>query len=189
MKITGGRAKGILLKVPTGETIRPATDYLRQAVFSSLRELVEGTYFLDLFAGSGAYGLEAWSRGSIGGTFVEKNKLCIPFIKKNLEAVSKSAIKDLTLCNIIQSDVFKTTIPKENQFNLIFADPPYEEVEAMLPKLLNYATAWLKKDTQSRLILEIPGNIALPEHQDLKILKKLGKTKRNSPSVVIWEIK
>ena len=64
MRITGGSARGIPLSLPKGDAVRPATDALRQAVFSSLAARVPGTRFLDLFAGSGAYGLEALSRGA-----------------------------------------------------------------------------------------------------------------------------
>ncbi|PWU06051.1 MAG: methyltransferase, partial [Verrucomicrobia bacterium] len=85
MKITGGLAKGIPIKSSTKSTLRPATDYLRQAIFSSLGNLVENASFLDLFAGTGAYGLEAWSRGASGGLFVEKDRLFIPILQSNIE--------------------------------------------------------------------------------------------------------
>ena len=62
MRISGGAARGVPLLVPKGEAVRPATDAMRQAVFSSLASWVPGAVFLDLFAGSGAYGLEAVSR-------------------------------------------------------------------------------------------------------------------------------
>ena len=67
MRISGGAARGIQLAVPKGDAVRPATDGMRQGVFSSLAGLIPGAQFLDLFAGSGAYGLEALSRGAAGG--------------------------------------------------------------------------------------------------------------------------
>ena len=67
VRISGGAARGIELLVPKGDTVRPATDGMRQAVFSSLGARVAGARFVDLFAGSGAYGLEAFSRGASGG--------------------------------------------------------------------------------------------------------------------------
>src|SRR6185312_16226040 len=60
MRITGGFARGVPLVVPKGEAVRPATDAMRQAVFSSIASWISGAKFLDLFAGSGAYGLEAF---------------------------------------------------------------------------------------------------------------------------------
>ena len=74
MRITGGLARSIPLILPKGDAVRPATDALRQAVFSSLAARVAGARFLDLFAGSGAYGLEALSRGASSGVFVEKRR-------------------------------------------------------------------------------------------------------------------
>ncbi|KXU38198.1 hypothetical protein AXK11_00960 [Cephaloticoccus primus] len=70
--------------------MRPATDALRQALFSSLAARVSGARFLDLFAGSGAYGLEALSRGAAGGLWVEKNKAALACLERNLAAVLKS---------------------------------------------------------------------------------------------------
>jgi len=71
--------------------VRPATDALRQALFSSLGGRVEGARFLDLFAGSGAYGLEALSRGAAGGVWVERDRRAVACLEKNLAAVLKSA--------------------------------------------------------------------------------------------------
>ena len=73
MRISGGAARGITLVTPKGDATRPATDGMRQAVFSSIASRVPGAWFWDFFAGSGAYGLEAVSRGAAGGIFVEKN--------------------------------------------------------------------------------------------------------------------
>src|SRR6186713_1475308 len=90
MRISGGGARGITLAVPKGDAVRPATDGMRQSVFSSLGARVTGARFLDLFAGSGGYGLEALSRGAAGGVFVEQNARTAGFIRDNLTAVCKS---------------------------------------------------------------------------------------------------
>jgi len=92
MRITGGQARGIPLVLPKGDAVRPATDAMRQAVFSSLAARVAGARFLDLFAGSGAYGLEALSRGAADGVFVEKNARTADFIRQNIAAVCKSQV-------------------------------------------------------------------------------------------------
>ena len=84
MRITGGEARGIPLVLPRGDAVRPATDAMRQAVFSSLGARVPGARFLDLFAGSGACRLEALSRGASGGTFVEKNPQAVACLRRNL---------------------------------------------------------------------------------------------------------
>lgn len=185
MKITGGQAKGIAIKVSSKSTVRPATDYLRQAVFSSLGPYVNDAHFLDLFAGTGAYGLEAWSRGARSGVFVEKDHNCLSTIKENIEAVAKSAERNPFDCKVIQADVFKTVLPKD-QFDLIFADPPYEITGDILSNLLSLVEGWLKKSPGSRLIIEVPGHLSPPVHSGLVFLKKLGKDKRDSPAALIW---
>lgn len=186
MKITGGKAKGILIKVSDKATVRPATDYLRQAIFSSLGNFVDDAYFLDLFAGAGSYGLEAWSRGARSGIFVEKDRNCLSAIKLNIEAVAKSMERNPLDCRIIQTDVFKTSLPCDNQFDLIFADPPYEITSNILPDLLTLVSNWLKKSPASRFILEAPGNLVPSSHTDLVFLKKLGKAKRDSPTALFF---
>src|SRR5277367_393404 len=90
VRISGGLARGIELTVPRGDAVRPATDGMRQSVFSSLGALVEGARFVDLFAGSGAYGLEAFSRGASGGTFVERNAKASACLRTNIAAVCRS---------------------------------------------------------------------------------------------------
>jgi len=79
--------------------VRPATDALRQALFSSIGARVEGARFLDLFAGSGAYGLEALSRGAMGGLFVERDRRAVTCLEKNLAAVCKSLGQSATPTN------------------------------------------------------------------------------------------
>src|ERR1019366_4147641 len=91
MRISGGQARGIPLIVPKGDAVRPATDGMRQAAFSSLGGYVTGARFLDLFAGSGAYGLEALSRGAAGGVFVEKNARAAACLRRNLAAGRQAA--------------------------------------------------------------------------------------------------
>ena len=109
MRISGGQARGILLVVPKGDAVRPATDSMRQAAFSSLGAFVVGARFLDLFAGSGAYGLEALSRGAAGGVFVEKNAKAAACLRRNLAAVCKSLGRDETGVEVFQADAL--TVP------------------------------------------------------------------------------
>ena len=92
MRITGGLARSIQLKTLDLPELRPATDQIRQALFNSIEATVgplEGLRFLDLFAGSGAYGLEAFSRGAAGGMFVERHPKLKVVLEQNLAAVAK----------------------------------------------------------------------------------------------------
>ena len=186
MRITGGLAKGIPLKVASKSIVRPATDALRQSIFSSLGSLVEDAVFLDLFAGTGAYGLEAWSRGAQFGYFVEKDRKSIESIKQNIAAVAKSIQKDSSLCRIIQADVFKNPIPQNLQFDLVFADPPYSLFDSNLSQILEVLPLWLKKNESSRLILEAPANLSFDGLPNLTLLRKLGKNSPNSPAAFIF---
>src|ERR1035437_5335266 len=110
MRISGGGARGGTLTAPKGDAVRPATDGLRQAVFSSLAARVPGAVFLDLFAGSGAYGLEALSRGASGGTFVEKNAKAAACLRQNIAAVCKSLNRDEQGVKALQGDVLEWTL-------------------------------------------------------------------------------
>src|SRR5688572_25253543 len=103
MRISGGKARGIPLVVPKGDAVRPATDGMRQAVFSSLGERVVGARFLDLFAGSGAYGLEALSRGAAGGVFVEQNPKAAACVRRNIAAVCKSLGRQSDELQVLQA--------------------------------------------------------------------------------------
>ena len=91
MRISGGIAKGIALKITRTPSLRPATEANRERLFSSLGDSIKGARVLDLFAGSGAYGLEALSRGSDYAHFVEKNRKIFYDLISNTEKVRKSA--------------------------------------------------------------------------------------------------
>src|SRR5512135_1734124 len=109
MRISGGGARGITLVVPKGDAVRPATDGMRQALFSSLGARVVDAHFLDLFAGSGAYGLEALSRGAAGGVFVEQNAKAVACVRQNVAATCKSLRRAESGLTVIQADA--RTVP------------------------------------------------------------------------------
>ncbi|MCM8789517.1 MAG: RsmD family RNA methyltransferase [Candidatus Omnitrophica bacterium] len=122
MRIMTGKYKGRLIRMPKG--IRPTQDKVRKAIFDILGD-VTGLSFLELFAGSGAVGLEALSRGAGEVTFVEKEKICIETIRYNLDFISSSAHQ------LISSDVseaVKRLNDEGKKFDIIFLDPPYYEV-------------------------------------------------------------
>ena len=88
MRITGGEFGGRNLKVPKSDAIRPTQDRVREALFNMIQFEVPGSDFLDLFAGSGAVGIEALSRGAKSATFVESNRRHMPVLLENLRLVS-----------------------------------------------------------------------------------------------------
>jgi len=119
MRIITGKYKGRTIKMPPG--IRPTQNKVRKAIFDILGG-IEGLSFLELFAGSGAVGIEALSCGAGEVVFVEKDRKCVEKIKENLGVISLSRYL------VISSDTcqaIKDLSKKRRKFNLIFLDPPY----------------------------------------------------------------
>lgn len=186
MRISGGQARGIPLQVPAGDAVRPATDGMRQAVFSSLAPRIEKARFLDLFAGSGAYGLEALSRGASGGTFVEKSHKAIACLRRNLELVSKSLSRTpAELGRIIQLDVLSAPYDEQPLADLVFVDPPYDLIETMAYPIFEKLTTALPLAHDPIVIFEMPGEIELTP-PSWSCIKRLGKGKRQ-PSVCFFQ--
>lgn len=88
LKINGGKFRGIKLSSPSGNKTRPTSDMLREAVFNIAQHKIQDSLFLDLFAGTGAMGLEALSRGAMKSIFIEKDRTAINCIKENIEKLS-----------------------------------------------------------------------------------------------------
>lgn len=121
MRLISGSAGGIPLEVPKSVT-RPTQDRVRQAVFNMLGELIEGARVLDVFAGSGAFGLECLSRGASSALLVDQDRGACEVMRKN---VTKTRLEG---ASIRQGDVFKVLpqlVTAGTQFDLVFADPPY----------------------------------------------------------------
>jgi 16S rRNA (guanine966-N2)-methyltransferase len=124
MRVVAGTAKGMRLKVPRGHAMRPTSDMVREAVFDILSEKVAGARVLDLFAGTGALGIEALSRGAAHAVLVERSARCVPVIKENL-AYTRLADRARLVRGDVYPEVRKLDAAGE-QFDLVFADPPYE---------------------------------------------------------------
>lgn len=182
MRITGGQARGIPLVLPKGDAVRPATDAMRQAVFSSLAHCVAGARFLDLFAGSGAYGLEALSRGAVNGVFVEKDARTAGFIRQNIAAVCRSIGRDATGLQVVTGDA-STVWPGEVP-DLVFIDPPYEQIPGLAPKLFARLGGWLAAKPDALIVFEMPGELELAP-AGWVCVKRLGKGRRQ-PTVGIF---
>jgi 16S rRNA (guanine966-N2)-methyltransferase len=183
MRITGGTARGIPLGLPKGDSVRPATDAMRQAVFSSLAARVADARFLDLFAGSGAYGLEAFSRGAAGGVFVEKDARTAAFIRQNIAAVAKSVGRPAEVLQVVTADASKV-LPGEAP-DLVFIDPPYEIIPAVAPALLGRLHEFLAAKPDALVIFEMPGELDVPAPGWICV-KQLGKGARQ-PTVRIFK--
>ena len=124
MRVIAGAAGGIRLDVPKTE-VRPTMDRVKAAIFSSLGDKIINARVLDLFAGTGALGIEALSRGAASALFVEKNADAIAAIERNLARTKLEG-------QIRRQDVFaflRSTQTRE-PFEIIFADPPYEKTKS-----------------------------------------------------------
>jgi len=174
MRISGGQARGIPLRAPKGDAVRPATDGMRQAVFSSLASWLPGARFADLFAGSGAYGLEAFSRGADGGVFVEKNAKAIVCLRANIEAVCKSTGRLENALEVVPVDALTWVPDPGNVPDLVFIDPPYEIIPEVAPVLFSRLAVFLAAKPDALVIFEAPGELAL-DSPGWTCRKRLGK--------------
>ena len=132
MRIVAGRHKSRRLRAPAGAGTRPTADKVREALFSILGP-VEGLRVLDLYAGSGALGLEALSRGAGPATFVESARPALAAIRANLDAVGEEA-------EVVASDVLKwlrAAAGGEAAFDLVFCDPPYDAASRIAQQLVD----------------------------------------------------
>ena len=175
MRLSGGIARGVPLAVPKGDAVRPATDGMRQAVFSSLGARVVGAFFWDLFAGSGAYGLEALSRGATGGIFVERNPKALACLKNNLAAVGKSIGREMRTARTVEADVLKwVSLGQEEVADLVFIDPPYEMIPEVAPVLFPRLVQALASRPEALVLFEMPGELNLAP-EGWTCLKRVGK--------------
>lgn len=124
MHIFSGQYKSRKLLAPKGDKTRPTSGRLREALFNICHSSLEGSLFLDLFAGSGAMGFEALSRGAKHATFVDNSRESVSCIQSNMTALGLGPN-----CDVIYGDVFdsmKKLTKKGKSFDLIYADPPYD---------------------------------------------------------------
>lgn len=183
MHIISGLYRHKRLITPKGEQTRPTSSRLREAVFNICQNFIEGSHFLDLFAGSGAMGLEALSRGAQGITFVDSHKEAIHCIQQNIAAfqAEKNA-------HVLQGDVFrslKTLEQRKMTFDIIYADPPYRTLDST-GKL--YYSERLLQELDGSSLLAFDGILFIEEafliqqkasplhHLELKNSRRIGDT-------------
>jgi 16S rRNA (guanine(966)-N(2))-methyltransferase RsmD len=129
MRVVAGVARGIALSSPRGDGTRPITDRVKETLFAILGDRVIEAQVLDLYAGSGAIGIEALSRGAAHATFVERGRRALAAIHANLERTRLT--RDAT---VVAADVVGfLTAPPTRRYGLAFLDPPYEERAILAP--------------------------------------------------------
>ena len=157
MRIISGTLKGRRIFAPKSQITRPTSDRVRESLFSILGEQPHHADVLDLYAGSGALGLEALSRSAKHCTFVENNKSVIKALEKNLTLVKE---QQFTLVKTSALQAIKILSKKEKSFDLIFLDPPYQKDE------LRNILPWI---SQNNLLMD--SGVIICEHSAKKTLE------------------
>src|SRR3954453_3782089 len=146
MRVIAGSHRGSTIAAPKGLHTRPTSDRVRENVFNLVAPWVEDAAVLDLFAGSGAMGIEALSRGAARAVFVESQQDACRVIERNLDKLR------LTGAEVACRDVGRFLGSDTRTYDLVFCDPPYEDYAALEPTLARYVPRLLADD--GLLVLE-----------------------------------
>lgn len=123
MRVIAGAAKGMRLVSPKGPDVRPTLDRVRESLFNILAPRLEGASFLDLFAGTGANGIEALSRGAQHATFIDSDPRAVRAIGRNLEATRLAGRADVRRASL--PEALRDLWAAGRKYNIVFADPPF----------------------------------------------------------------
>jgi len=158
MRVIAGLQKGRRLVGPKGAGLRPTADRVKEALFAILGPRVEGARFLDLYAGTGAIGIEALSRGARWVTFVESDPTALRVLRANLERCGLGGSADIQACRA--GVFFRRGEARSGPYDIVFADPPYHTgTGAMLLPSLDQAAIITPEST---VILERFTKLPLP---------------------------
>jgi 16S rRNA (guanine(966)-N(2))-methyltransferase RsmD len=124
MRISGGEARGRRLYSPRSSAVRPTASRIKDACFNIIRS-IDGKTFLDLFAGMGSMGLEALSRGALRAVFIENNPVLADAILRNISACGFAGRAEVLKSDFI--DAIQALTKRSEPFDILFADPPYEQ--------------------------------------------------------------
>ena len=169
MNILSGQFKGHKIEMPPG--IRPTQNIVRKSVFDVINPIIESSKFLDLFAGSGAMGLEATSRGAKEVILVEKEVQCTEFLNNNINKLKIRELVQEGSLYVCQMDAFKfikEAASKKVTFDIIFIDPPYSR--GLAKKALKTLGAYDILSPDSIVIIQHDKAEILP-HQQGRILQ------------------
>jgi 16S rRNA (guanine966-N2)-methyltransferase len=143
LRIIGGKARGRRIRSVPGETTRPITDKVREALFNILGPDIEGASFLDLFAGTGSVGIEALSRGAVNVCFIERNRHALAIIHENLKLTGLGEGAEVR-----HGDAFAfLDRPAQHPFDYIYIAPPqYKKMWIHALELIDTRLDWLSED-------------------------------------------
>jgi 16S rRNA (guanine966-N2)-methyltransferase len=157
VRVVAGTYGGRRLRAPRGTRTRPTSDRVREALFSMLGD-VEGARVLDLYAGSGALGIEALSRGAASAVFVDRDSAAVAAIRRNLEDLGVAS------ADVVRRDALAFLGGCDASFDLVFCDPPYDSASRLagplsvaLPAVLrDHARTVTESDKRTPLELTLP---------------------------------
>ncbi len=175
LRIIGGVLKGKKLYSVRGKMIRPTADRLRESIFNILSFRIQGAVVLDLFAGTGALGIEALSRGAVFAVFVDKYRSALIAIEKNIRSCGLDDRTKIINRNIIRNlNGIKAICPA---FNIVFMDPPYNK-NLIKPALLNLHRSRLLEKNACIMVEHSPLEPIPEDLTEFKISdqRKYGKT-------------
>ncbi|MGQ9484230.1 MAG: 16S rRNA (guanine(966)-N(2))-methyltransferase RsmD [Desulfosoma sp.] len=152
MRIIAGRFRGRSLSCPKSLWVRPTADRVREALFSILGPRVLESRVLDLFAGTGALGLEALSRGAACAVFVDQDRKALAALKSNLEHCAVS-FPETEVLSVSVAAAISRLAAQERRFDLIFMDPPYGK-------------GWISKTLTLLDSVAAPGALVIAEHHE-----------------------
>jgi 16S rRNA (guanine966-N2)-methyltransferase len=152
LRVSGGSARGRRLKAPRGA--RPTLGRLKQSLFDMLAWQLPGCRFLDLFAGSGAVGIEALSRGAVRATFVEAAAASVALIRQNLAACDMTGQAEVIKADARQALAKLAERKPAESFDIIFLDPPYADLKVLLEALAGLAEHRSLVTPQGKIIVE-----------------------------------
>jgi 16S rRNA (guanine966-N2)-methyltransferase len=144
LRVIAGTFKGRRLEAPRGTRTRPTADRVREALFSMLGD-VEGARVLDLYAGSGALGIEAISRGAASAVFVERDAGAVAAIERNLASLGLQE-------RVARQDAVRFLTRSDGPFDLVFCDPPYDSASHLAAPLAERLPALTAED--ARIVTE-----------------------------------
>ncbi len=164
VRIIAGKWRGRKITFPSLVGLRPTADRIRETLFNWLMNDIGGAVCLDLFAGSGALGFEALSRGAKHVTFVDSSAAVISALKEN------SDVLQINNCKIVKSDFLKINFTRDQKFNIVFLDPPFRK-NFVIPAI-DYLIKNNLLDKNALVYIEMETNLLFETIDNFEVVKQ-----------------
>ncbi|WP_419873064.1 16S rRNA (guanine(966)-N(2))-methyltransferase RsmD [Candidatus Pristimantibacillus sp. PTI5] len=181
MRVIAGEAKGRTLKAVPGMNTRPTTDKVKEAIFSMIGPYFDGGMALDLFAGTGGLGIEAWSRGVERTVFIDREKISIDIIRHNVQTANMGSAAEIYRNDAERA--LKALAKRGQKFRLVFLDPPYKMItmDSLMTQLVE--NELLEQDAV--IVVEHDASHRYPEQ--LEHFEQLKHAKYGDTAVTIYQ--